>query len=68
MNKYNKKNKVVKDYKYWQIHKEEFDNLFWSLDEGVKQNIADNPRCWEAKSFEKRLERIVEERLGLTIA
>ena len=66
MNKINKKSKIVKDYKYWLLHKEEFDNHFWSLDERVRQNIADNPRCWEAKAFEKRLERIVEERLLLT--
>lgn len=61
------KNKVVKDYRYWQIHKEEFDNHFWGLDEGVRHNISSNPRCWEAKNFEQKLERLVEERLGLTI-
>ena len=65
-NKY-KKNKVVKDYNYWLIHKEEFDNEFWSLDSSLREHIKSNPYCKEAKLFEKRLERAVEERLGLTV-
>ena len=64
----NKKNKVVKDYQYWQIHKQEFDNIFWGLDLEVRQRIADNPYCKEAKLFEKKLEGIVSERMGLTPA
>ena len=62
----NKKQKLVKDCKYWEIHKEEFNNHFWSLDGDVRQIIKDNPRSHEAKNFEKKLERLVEERLKLT--
>jgi len=65
-NKY-KKNKVIKDYNYWLIHKEEFDKEFWSLDSSVREHIQDNPYCKEAKLLEKRLERAVEGRLGLTV-
>ena len=64
----NKKNKIVKDYRYWELHKEVFDENFWELDEAIRQAIASNPYCREAKSFEKKLEEIVEERLGLTTA
>ena len=67
MNK-NKKNKVVKDYKYWQQHKVVFEELFWSLDAEIRQSIADNPYCKEAKSFEKKLEREVLKKLELTPA
>ena len=67
MNKKYKKNKIVKDYNYWLIHKEEFDAEFWQLDSSVREHIKDNPYCREAKLFEKRLERAVEERLGLTV-
>ena len=63
-NKY-KKNKVIKDYNYWLIHKEEFDNEFWTLDSSIRETIKDNPYCKEARLFEKKLERAVEERLGL---
>ena len=66
MNNNNKKNKIIKDYKYWQLHKEEFNNHFWQLDETVRQAIADNPYCREAKGFEKKLEKLVAERLQLT--
>ena len=66
MNKY-KNNKVVKDYKYWRIHKQEFNNHFWTLDDNIRQAISNNPYCREAKNFEKKLERLVEERLGLTV-
>tara|TARA_Y100000310_G_scaffold228055_1_gene230306 strand:- start:600 stop:803 length:204 start_codon:yes stop_codon:yes gene_type:complete len=65
MKKY-KNNKIVKDYHYWTIHKEEFDNEFWTLDSSVRENIKDNPYCKEARLFEKRLEMLVRERLGLT--
>jgi hypothetical protein len=65
MNK-NKKNKVVKDYRYWQFHKVVFEELFWELDSGVRQSIADNPYCREAKAFEKCLDKEVCERLQLT--
>ena len=60
------KKKVVKDYRYWQKHKVVFEELFWSLDAEVRQNIADNPYCKEAKSFEKKLEREVLKKLELT--
>ena len=69
MNNNNKeKKKVVKDYRYWQKHKVVFEELFWSLDAEVRQNIADNPYCKEAKSFEKKLEREVLKKLELTTA
>ena len=48
----NKNNKIVKDYKYWELHKEVFDEHFWSLDADIRQRIADNPDCNEAKLFE----------------
>jgi|TARA_Y100000296_G_C5122604_1_gene231200 hypothetical protein len=66
MNNTYKKNKVVKDYKYWQIHKEEFENHFWTLDGDIRQLIKDNPRSQEGKNFEKKLERLVSDRLKLT--
>jgi hypothetical protein len=66
MNKKYKNNKIIKDYHYWEIHKEEFDNEFWTLDSSIREHIKNNPYCREAKLFEKRLERAVEERLGLT--
>ena len=68
MNNNNNKEKkrVVKDYRYWQKHKVVFEELFWSLDAEVRQNIADNPYCKEAKSFEKKLEREVLKKLELT--
>ena len=65
MNK-NKKNKVVKDYRYWQFHKVVFEKLFWELDIEIRQTIADNPYCREAKAFEKKLEKEISERLQLT--
>ena len=65
MNK-NKKNKVVKDYRYWQFHKVVFEKLFWELDIEIRQTIADNPYCREAKAFEKTLEKEISERLQLT--
>jgi hypothetical protein len=61
-----KSNKVVKDYRYWQLHKVIFEELFWSLDADIRQSIADNPYCKEAKIFEKKLEKVVSERLELT--
>ena len=67
MSKY-KNNKIVKDYKYWELHKEVFDEHFWSLDADIRQRIADNPYCKEAKLFEKKLEGIVSEKMGLTPA
>ena len=67
MNNNNKeKKKVVKDYRYWQKHKVVLEELFWSLDAEVRENIADNPYCKEAKSFEKKLEREVLKKLELT--
>ena len=65
MNK-NKKDKVIKDYRYWQLHKKIFEELFWELDMSVRQSIADNPYCREAKAFEKTLEKEISERLQLT--
>ena len=65
MNK-NNKNKIVKDYRYWQLHKTVFEELFWELDVDTRQSIASNPYCRESKSFEKKLEREVSERLQLT--
>ena len=62
----NKKNKVVKDYRYWQFHKVVFEELFWDLDVNIRESIADNPYCREAKAFEKKLERETSERLQLT--
>jgi len=62
----NKKNKVIKDYRYWQLHKAVFEELFWELDVNVRQSISDNPYCREAKAFEKKLEKEVSERLELT--
>jgi hypothetical protein len=67
MNK-NKKNKVIKDYKYWEQHKVVFEELFWNLDPEIRQSIAENPYCKEAKSFEKKLEREVLKKLQLTPA
>ena len=64
----NKKTKIVKDYRYWQIHKQEFEQYFWSLDIEIRQRIADNPYSKESKLFEKKLEGIVSERMGLTVA
>ena len=64
----NKKNKVVKDYKYWELHKTIFEESFWNLPVEVRQSIADNPYCKEAKSFEKKLEREVLKKLELTPA
>ena len=60
------KNRIVKDYTYWQIHKEEFNKEFWQLDESVRDRIKENAYCREAKLFEKKLETAVKERLGLT--
>jgi len=68
MNKNKKDKKIVKDYKYWQSHKMVFEELFWELAPEVRQSIADNPYCREAKAFEKKLEKEVCERLQLTPA
>ena len=63
----NKKDKkIVKDYKYWELHKVVFEEMFWRLDADIRQSIADNPYCKEAKIFEKKLEKAVSERLELT--
>ena len=61
-----KKNKIIKDSKYWEIHKQEFNNHFWTLDGDIRQLIKDNPRSQEGKNFEKKLERLVSDRLKLT--
>lgn len=70
MNNNNKKEKkkVAKDYRYWELHKQVFEEHFWSLDVEIRQLIADNPYCKEAKSFEKKLEREVLKKLELTTA
>jgi hypothetical protein len=65
MNK-NKKEKVVKDYGYWKMHKVVFEELFWNLDQDIRKSIADNPYCREAKVFEKRLDKAVSDKLKLT--
>ena len=64
----NKKNKIVNDYGYWQLHKTVFEELFYTLDMNIREAIAANPYCREAKAFEKKLEREVSERLDLTSA
>ena len=64
----NKKNKLVKDYGYWLVHKSVFEELFYALDINIREAIASNPYCREAKVFEKKLEREVSERFNLTSA
>lgn len=67
MNK-NKKNKVVKDYRYWELHKTVFEEVFWNLPIEIRQSIADNPYCREAKALDKKLEKEVFDKLKLTAA
>mgnify|MGYP003138176219 FL=1 len=56
--------KPLKDHKYWELHKEIFEENFWKLELEARQAIADNPYCKTAKRFEKKLEKLVLKKIN----
>tara|TARA_Y100000310_G_scaffold180921_1_gene180824 strand:+ start:1632 stop:1808 length:177 start_codon:yes stop_codon:yes gene_type:complete len=56
---------IEKDSRYWALHKETYWDELLDLDQDVQDNIIKHPHGKEAKLLEKRVERIMEERLVL---
>ena len=49
--------------KYWQLHKEIYFNEFDTLDLEIKDIITNSPHSGTARRFDKRVDRIVNDRL-----
>ena len=54
---------IEKDSRYWALHKKTYWDELLDLDQDVQDNIIKHPHSKEAKLLEKKVERIMEERL-----
>ena len=56
---------IEKDSRYWALHKEVYWNELLGLDQEIQNDIITFPHSKEAKLLEKRVDRLIEERLVL---
>ena len=54
---------IEKDSRYWALHKEIYWGELLDLDQGIQNGIIKYPHSKEAKLLEKRVERLIEERM-----
>ena len=50
-----------KDYKYWNTHKEKYNELLNELDNTIINKIITNPNCAEAHLLNRRVDKQVQE-------
>ena len=56
---------IEKDSRYWMMHKEIYWNELLGLDQEVQNNIINYPHSKEARLLERKVDRLIEERLVL---
>jgi hypothetical protein len=56
---------IEKDSRYWAMHKEIYWDELLDLDNVVQAHIVEHPHSKEAKLLEKKVDRLIEERLVL---
>ena len=54
---------IEKDSRYWTLHKEIYWKELLELDKKIQTKIMSNPDCTEAEMLEKKVNRIIEDRL-----
>ena len=63
----NIKYKMIKDIKYhpkyWHLHKEIYNDEFDSLDSRIREDIQRNPFSHDARVFNDRINRLVEDKV-----